>query len=575
MRTVFTLVLSGLLVFIMNQAGTAQNLTWAKITGGTDIDQARAIAVDPSGWVYTTGYFTGTVDFDPGPGTFFLTSSGMQDVYVSKFDSAGNFKWALQLGGSSDEAGYGIAVDSNGYIYVTGRFTGTADFDPGAGTFNLTANLMDCFITKLDALAGNLVWAKQFITSFIVDPYSIAVDMNGNVITTGRFIGTVDFDPGVGSLIFSNPGFHDDAYISKLDSSGNLVWARQLAAPPNGYSYVNSVALDDSGNIYTTGEFSDTIDFDPGVAAHDLIGDFFGDAFIYKLDAAGNFQWAKQLSGSGNDGAVSIALDASGNVYTTGLFNETTDFDPGVSTLNLSAAVAGNHDVYISKLDALGNFVWAKQFESTVGSIIRTSAIAVDESGNVYTAGGFMQSVDFDPGSGIYSLSSTGQSDAFISKLDSAGDFVSALQLGGAGFAFGRGIDLDSVGNIYTTGHFQQTVDFDPGPGIFNLLSAGNDDVFVIKLQSESNTTTSINEDSWDSKINLYPNPTNGSITIESERSFGNAIIAARNILGQEMFRKTCSSTNSISITLDGAAGIYFIELIHEDKHGVFRVVKN
>jgi hypothetical protein len=143
-------LLLSLAIISFTKITEAQNLAWAKTTGGTNIDHARAIAVDSSGWVYTTGYFNGTVDFDPGPGTFFLTSSGMQDVYVSKLDSAGNFKWALQLGGSSDEAGYGIAVDSNGYVHAIGRFTGTADFDPGSGVFNLlSSGSDDVFTIKL------------------------------------------------------------------------------------------------------------------------------------------------------------------------------------------------------------------------------------------------------------------------------------------------------------------------------------------------------------------------------------------------------------------------------------------
>ena len=94
--------------------------------------------MDASGNVYTTGYFQGTVDFDPGAGTFNLTSAGLQDIFISKLDAAGNFVWAKQLGGTLNDVGYSIALDTSGNVYTTGFFRDTVDFDPGAGTFNLT-----------------------------------------------------------------------------------------------------------------------------------------------------------------------------------------------------------------------------------------------------------------------------------------------------------------------------------------------------------------------------------------------------------------------------------------------------
>jgi hypothetical protein len=556
------------------QSLSAQTLTWVKQMGAGAQDQGRSIAVDASGNVYTTGTFNGTVDFDPGPGTFSLTSTGVEDVYISKLDSSGNFVWAGAWGGGSFDLGLSIAIDANGFVYSTGLFQGTADFDPGAGTFNLTANSMDGFVVKLDALAGNLVWAKQLATDFLVEPGAIAIDAYGNVITVGHYEGNADFDPGMGTLIFSGDG----AYITKLDSAGNLIWAKQLAHPasqsPLSSCIAKSLVLDSLGNVYATGNFIDTVDFDPGLGNYNLIGDYYGDAFICKLDAAGNFRWAKPFYGNGNEAGLTIALDASGNVYTSGVLNATADFDPGVGTYNLSSAGIGNFDGYISKLNASGDFIWAKQLGGAVGCGLFISSIVLDADSNVYTLGNFSQTVDFNPGPGTYNLTSSGSYDVFISKLDNVGNFVSTIQFAGLAFDDGRSLTLDNAGNIIATGNFKATSDFDPQAGVLNLTSNGADDIFIIKLQNELGSSTSINENSWNNMVNLYPNPTTGALTIESDKIFENVNIMVRNAIGQEVFSKIYSSTNSIALTLDVAPGLYFIEIIDEGKVSNLKVIK-
>jgi hypothetical protein len=159
---------------------------WAKQMGSSDNDQAKSVVLDASGNVYTTGIFFGTVDFNPGPDTFNLTSGGSADIFITKLDSAANFIWAVRLGGDQYDFVSSMAIDPDGYLYATGRFNGVSDFDPGIQQFNLTAMGNDGFVVKLDT-AGSFEWAKQFNTSNIVDPHSIAVSNNGDVYTSGRF----------------------------------------------------------------------------------------------------------------------------------------------------------------------------------------------------------------------------------------------------------------------------------------------------------------------------------------------------------------------------------------------------
>jgi len=383
------------------QSANAQHLVWAKQFGGTSPDAGQSIAVDAAGNIYTTGSFEGTADFDPGPGIFNLTSVQplYEDIFITKLDAFGNLVWAKQLGAYWDDAGQSIAVDAAGNVYATGYFYGTADFDPGTGVFNLTSSIKDVFIIKLDA-SGNLVWAKQLGGYDYDYASSIAIDDSGNVYTTGWFSGTADFDPGPATFNLTATGA-EDIFITKLDASGNLIWAKQL-----GGSFSNeegrSIAVDTAGNVYATGFFDGTVDFDPGPATFNL-NSGGGGIFIIKLDASGNLIWAKQLGSGSNDIGYFLTLDAAGNVYATGVFQFTADFDPGPATFNLNAAGV---DIFITKLNASGNLVWVKQLGGTDNDY--GYSIAVDSTGSVYTTGYFLSTGDFDPGPATFNLTHNG-----------------------------------------------------------------------------------------------------------------------------------------------------------------------
>ena len=480
--SVFILSLSFSLTSVSTPSAYAWSSAQATVSvfGGASSDLGYSIAVDSSGNVYTSGSFQGTVDFDPGAGEANLTSAGGSDVFVSKLDSSGNFVWAKRFGGTSTDAGFGIAVDSSGNVYTTGSFFGTVDFDPGAGVADLTsAGERDVFVSKLDS-SGNFVWAKRFGGTIADVGRIIAFDSSGNVYTTGYFFSTADFDPGAGTTNLTSAG-GAEVFVSKLDSSGNFVWAKGLGGISTDEGY--SIGVDSSGNVYTTGYFNGTVDFDPGAGVTNLTSAGGNDSFVLKLDSLGNFVWAKGLGGTAADVGRTIAVDSSGHVYTAGYFIGRADFDPGAGQANLTSASGSggsDRDVFVSKLDSSGNFVWAKGLGGTAAD--ESNSIAVDSSGNVYTTGFFNGIADFDPGAGEANLTSAGGNDSFISKLDSSGNFVWAKRLGGTSSDLGYPIAVDSSGNVYTSGSFQGTVDFDPGAGEANLTSVGSNDVFVLKL---------------------------------------------------------------------------------------------
>lgn len=454
----------------------AQNFQWARGFGGTNDDIGRSITIDASGNVYTTGYFAGTVDFDPRVGVTNLTSnSGSNDVFVQKMDAAGNFVWAKRFGGTNDERGYSITTDASGNVYTTGYFFGTVDFDPSAATTIFTSTgSTDIFVQKMDA-SGTFIWARTFGGTNADVGYAIRVDASGNIYTTGSFVGTADFDPSAGTINFTSAG-GNDVFIQRMDAAGNFLWA--IAFGGILADVGQSITIDASGNVYIAGLFNNTVDFDPGVGTTNLTSAGLADVFVQKIDATGSFVWAKAFGGTNADIGNSITTDASGNVYTIGYFAGTADFDPSAGTTNLTSA--GGNDIFVQKMDASGSFMWAKTFGGTAGDL--GYSITTDASSNVYTTGYFTGTADFDPSAGTTNLTSTGSTEIFVQKMDVSGNFIWAVAFGGTSADAGNAITTDASGNVYTTGYFAGTGDFDPSAGTTNLTSAGNNDIFVQKL---------------------------------------------------------------------------------------------
>lgn len=452
-----------------------------------------------------------------------------------------NLVWTKQIGGANRDEGHAIAVDNNGNVYTTGFFTGTTDFDPGSGVYNMTAQMLnEPFISKLDA-SGNFVWAKQFAGADWLRGLggeSIVVDVNGSVYVTGQFTNTVDFDPGPATFSLT-PIAYEDIFVVKLDTDGNFIWAKQIGG--SSWDQSTSLTIDANENVYITGNFVGTTDFDPGPGTYSLsangydifvcklnsqgdfiwaknagggnnqfgtaiavdgygnsyvTGNFYGtadfdpgpgitnetaigldDIFILKLDVNGSFLWVKRMGGADSDQGHAIKVDGNGNIYTAGYFNSTGDFDPGVGAYNMASA--GQDDAYLSKLDPSGNFVWALRMGANGSENIRS--LAIDAAGSIYAIGKFMSTVDFDPGTEVYSLTAISV-DIFVSKYDASGNLLGAIKMGGVSGDEGMALALDNTGNVFVTGYFQSTADFDPCDGVYNFTTFGQEDIFIAKL---------------------------------------------------------------------------------------------
>jgi hypothetical protein len=329
---------------------SAGALLWARSVGGTGADEGLDVVVDGTGNVFTTGTFEVTVDFDPGAGTANLTSAGNSDIFILKLDASGILVWARNQGGTGADVSTGIAVGASGDVFTTGNFSGTADFDPGGGVFNLTNLSGSMFASKLDA-SGSLLWASAFGGAGTDQALSVALDMSDNAYVTGSFEGTADFDPGLGVTNLVSSG-GTDVFLLKLDTSGISLWARAMGGTDADVS--RDVFASPSGDVYATGVFEGTSTFDAGSGMAELISVGGTDVFVTKLTSSGDLDWAQALGGTDADEAQGIFVDALGNVYTAGSFEGTADFNPGAGTLELTSA--GLTDAFVSRLNA-GGFV--------------------------------------------------------------------------------------------------------------------------------------------------------------------------------------------------------------------------
>jgi hypothetical protein len=469
------------------------------------------------------------------------------------------FQWAKSMGGpGSYNLGKAIVVDSSGNVYTTGNFTGTVDFDPSSGVYNLTADASmgtsydDVFISKIDS-SGNFLWAKRIGGSGYDHSSGMAIDTAGNIYMTGSFQGTVDFDPngGILNLISGSLGT-TGIFVLKLDAFGNMVWAKSMG----GSSMANglSIAVDASENVYTTGGFINTVDFDPGpgvfnMTAYPTSGN--SHMFVSKLDILGNFVWAKNIGGTTSVDDIfggSIAVDPLGNIYTTGTFVYTIDFDPSPGTYNITSdsVAGGSQDFFILKLDNSGNLLWAKgmggpNFDGGV-------SLFVDAVSDVCVTGNFTGLVDFDPGAGTVNLNSTTGGGVFILKLSSSGNFVWAKNIQG-GVEF---LSTDLLDNIYVTGYFNGTGDFDPSPAIYNLTSAGLADVYIVKLNNLGSFVWAksvgglINDIGYSSVIDKYSNVYTTGNFLGTADFNPNAEIFNLTAINQDIFIQKLSPNTSV-----------------------------
>lgn len=266
-------------------------------------------------------------------------------------------------------------------------------------------------------------------------------------------------------------------------------WVKGIGGPLE--QKATSIATDFSGNVYVAGYFYGETDFDPSISEGLLIGtENFYDSYFAKYDTNGNYIYVKSIEGNNDVQIRDLAIDNQGNICITGIFRGDVDFNPSEVANAYISSTLGYYDMFFAKYDTDGNYLFAKNIGGTSG-FEKSNTIAVDSDRNIYIGGGFWSSANFQTQPGeeaiLESESDPGAMNAFIAKYDEYGNYVFARNVArGQDNSIVNSIGIDLNGYILLTGHFRGTADFNPLYFLtFNLISAGESDIFLSKLTSE------------------------------------------------------------------------------------------
>ncbi len=497
--------LVGLIFSMLSYVAYAQDVSfkWAAPILSTEYSVLWETGIDPQGNLFSFGTFDGSYSFVSQMGDSTFTASNQSDVIIQKTNSDGDVIWVKSIGGTNQyERVTSLDVDNNGNFYISGMFTNMLDLDLSINQHMIYAPIGEqhSFVAKYDN-NGVLLWVKQIDTS---NPNgssfksSLQVDETGNVYIIGDFIGEVDFDPSIDSVVLNAYGTQD-MYIQKLDSSGNLEWVEQIKTDkdPTDANYTDdysfSLYFDSYGNPYVTGTFSCTIYFNPGTGSNILTPEGDVDMYVFKMNALGDFSWAKQMgSPTAEVTYVTHTLDQEDNILVFGIFDGAVDFDPSAGE-ELYDAI-GNFDYFVLKLDSSGNFNWVKVMESTGGAHSMNGGITTDNNNNVYTCFGLTDGLfipnDLDTLYLQTDSSITGVlSEIVVLKLDSNGYVNWGINYGGSSVDLAFDILVDELDMIYITGYFNNDMDFDPNSPVYEVNATGDANGFLQKLNQCFSTT--------------------------------------------------------------------------------------
>lgn len=419
--------------------------------------ETYCIVADTQGNLFIGGSFSDTITFD---GNIFV-AKGQMDGFIAKYDASGTWQWSRQMEGLASDFVCSIAVDSDGSLYATGVFQGTARF----GGTTLEAKNQGAFLVKYDVV-GTPSWAVEIGQGHKDLGRSVALDQEGNVYVCGHW-GSAAF-----KLPFT-PGEGTSAFLAKYDAKGTLLW---LNRPQGGASYGESVAVDGKGNTYLAGMFMDTllVGSDRFVSQIDQRSSLqsMPEGFVIKYDKSGNYQWAQRMGGKFMDAFSDVAADTAGNVYLAGIFSNsdaTFGSTPLVSEDQKPNTIL-NMDKFVAKLDSDGSIQWVVNKIQTSGS---GRSLVIDPSGNVYLAGSIgRQEKIVDR---VYNAN--GESDLVVVKLANDGKVKWVKTAGGPGREQVSGLALGPKGEILLTGTFQGTTTL-AGK---SFTSIGKNSIFVVK----------------------------------------------------------------------------------------------
>lgn len=524
---------------------------WGKQINGSVGSNVNQIELDEQNNLHIMGRFNGNIDFIADTGMISLSSSGNVDSYFAKLDPLGNTIWAHKIGGFNNDFINSLALANDGSIYLAGSFNSSCDFDPGPNTYNLNSSgKNDIFLAKYNS-SGNLLWAYKAGSSENDNGSSVGVDPDGNVVLFAAFNHTVDFRFGSGAFNLTSQGISDIA-VAKYTSSGNLMWVKQFGNAD--YDWVTGSDIAPDGAIYFIGYFSDSLDLNPSSAVNLAISKGQYDGYINKLDENGNYVWGKRFGGTSYDYCFFINVESRNDVFVSGTYNLTADFD--FDPMDTLVSIAG-YDAYFLHIKNCG-----------IDSSIHVSACGAISYGNkTYTKSGTYYQTTFDSLGCDSTIVINAQIDSLPLNTVSrngftlrANDSTQSYQWLDCQNAYAP-IQGDTNQTFLAIQNGSYAVELTNSLGCIDTSSCIN--IINVGIDSQTELLGS---------IEIYPNPTKGSLFINWDDNYNDYTFRLFSIYGQLIQSKIIANSNLKELRFEGSTGIYLLEVTN--KLGQQRTIK-
>lgn len=367
-------------------------LIWKKIFGGNYSDRGVDLAIGPDQNIVITGQYFGTVNFD----SYALTSNtNSKDIFLAKLDPQGNVLWARSEGGNQSENAYGVTVDYNNNVILTGQFQGSATI--GSSTFvseidpNTNVHSFDFFISKYNA-TGNPLWSLQGKAPYEDRGLAVAVDNQNSIFFTGQFSKTLVFANNTYNNLGYNIGF-----LCKLTENGNLVFFNQMKA---GMTLPYDLEVDKNNQVIVIGDFLGSINYYDANGIHSIQNTYDKKIFALKTTNQGNYQWGYSLGSNNEVSARSVSIDMSNNIYVTGFFKCDLSQIQDSSTTKFNSV--GFKDGYLLKVLSNGHHGYIKQFGGKMDDEGHGVAIRIDEQPRI--CGSYTKDLNFSYPNQTYTI---------------------------------------------------------------------------------------------------------------------------------------------------------------------------
>ncbi len=541
---------------------------YSTFIGGSGYDIGSDIAIDTSGNAYITGWTEDAPTYYPTTtGAFDTTHNGGNDVFVTKLNSAGSsLVYSTFIGGSGDDEGVDIAIDTSGNAYITGYTNDdTTDYPITSGAYDTTQNgIWDVFVTKLNSAGSSLVYSTFIGGSERDVGEGIAIDTSGNAYITGWTEDAPTYYPTTTGAFDTTHNGGNDVFVTKLNSAGSsLEYSTFIGG--SGSDSGSCIEIDTNGNVYISGLTRDgTTDYPTTPGAYDTTHNGDRDVFVTKLNSAGSsLVYSTFIGGSGYDYGGGIAIDTSGNAYITGnTVNAPTSYP--ITTGAYDSTHNGNYDVFVTKLNSAGSSLMYSTFIGGSSDDVGRG-IAIDTSGNAYITGYTTDgNVDYPTTTGAYDTTHNRVYDVFVTKLNSVGSsLLYSTFIGGSDIDYGDGIAIDTSENAYLTGYTRDgTFDYPTTTGAFDTTHNGNSDVFVSVMSlvndvsppvfsSDNSTLSATTGDRFTFSIEVTDNIEVSFVSVEYWFGSGNPI--NHSLLGLGPF------THTITIPTDSTETLHYI----------------